>query len=262
MRIKLFLISLLYFFCINSISAQSIDKKITITGSVLDGDKRPIVGSIILIDNQKTGSITDSEGNYKVRVKPNVSKIGIFTFGNGYFEEEIGGRTLIDININGVAFKQGPDWAVVPGELEVNGKSENNSYYRLMGLQGKNSTIGEELVDVGYGQIKKKNLTGNIDFIDGTDKKYASCSTIYDMIQRGGIGVIVNGKSIIIQGSSNFFGSVGPLVIVDGVYFSSDDLDFISPSEVKSISVLKGTSAAIYGSRGYGGAIIIRLKSW
>lgn len=262
MRIKLFLISLLYFFCINSLSGQSIDKKITITGSVLDGDKRPIVGAIIMIDDQKTGSITDSEGNYKVRVKPTVSKIGIFTFGNGYFEEEISGRTLIDINFNGVAFKQGPDWDITPGELDLYRRSENNSYYRLMGLQGKNIVTGEELVDVGYAQIKKKNLTGNIDYIDGADKKYSSCSTIYDMIQRGGIGVMVNGKQIIIQAAANLSGSVGPLVIVDGVYVSSDDLDFISPSEVKSISVLKGTSAAIYGSRGYGGVIIIRLKSW
>jgi hypothetical protein len=262
MRIKLFLIILISFFYINGFYAQSIDKKITITGSVLDGDKRPIMSAIILIDNQKTGSITDSEGNFKVRVKPGASKIGVFTFGNGYFEEEISGRTLININFNGVAFKQGPDWDIVPGELDVNRRGENNSYYRLMGLQGKNIVTGEELVDVGYAQIKKKNLTGNIDYIDGTDKKYASCSTIYDMIQRGGIGVMVNGKQIIIQASANLSGSVGPLVIVDGVYVNSDDLDFISPAEVKSISVLKGTSAAIYGSRGYGGAIIIRLKSW
>jgi TonB-dependent SusC/RagA subfamily outer membrane receptor len=262
MRLKLFFIILLYFFCLYSLSAQSLDKKITITGAVLDSENRPIVDAIIMIDDQKTSSKTDSEGKFKVRVKPNASKIGIFTFGNGYFEERIGGRTLIDISFKIAAFKRGPDWNIAPGELEVNGKSENISFYRLMGLQGKNTAIGEELVDIGYAQIKKKYLTTDISFIDGTKKKYASYSSVYDMIQREVSGVMIFGKKIIIQGASNITGSVGPLVIVDGVSVSSSDLDYIAPSSVESISVLKGTAAAIYGSRGYGGAIIIKTRTW
>jgi TonB-dependent SusC/RagA subfamily outer membrane receptor len=253
MRIKLFLIILLSVICINSISAQSNEKKITITGSVLDVDKRPIPNAIIMIDDQKTSSITDAEGNYKVRAKPNASKIGIFTFGNGYFEEEIGGRTLIDINFKTVAFKQGPDWNIVPGELDKNGRSENNSYYRLMGLQGKNILTGEESVEVGYAHIKKKYLTTNITYIDAANIKYASCHSINDMLQRASPGML---------GTLNLSGNVSPLVVIDGTYCSLSDIDLISPATVESISILKGTSAAIYGQRGYGGAIIIKTKTW
>jgi TonB-dependent SusC/RagA subfamily outer membrane receptor len=260
MRIKLFFIILFSFFCINSISGKSNNKKITITGSVLDVDKRPIVNAIIMIDNQKTNSRTDSYGKYKIKVKPNANRIGIFTYYNGYFEEEIGGRTRIDIRFRSVSLNQGSDWDIAPGEPGENGRRENNSYYSHMGLHGKNITTGEESVNVGYAHIKKKYLTTDITFIDVTNKKFASYSSVYDIIQREASGVMVSGKKIIIQGAGNMFGSVGPLVIIDGVFGDSSDLDYISPLTVESISILKGASAAIYGSRGFGGAIIIQTR--
>jgi TonB-dependent SusC/RagA subfamily outer membrane receptor len=68
---------------------------------------------------------------------------------------------------------------------------------------------------------------------------------------------ILNGQ-VVIQGSKDFFGSVPALIVVDGV--PMDGIPDISPTVVKSIEVLKGTAAAIYGSRGYGGAILIKTK--
>jgi outer membrane receptor protein involved in Fe transport len=92
--------------------------------------------------------------------------------------------------------------------------------------------------------------------IDGTNKKYAAYHSIKEMILREVAGVKIDGSSVIIQGSKDFFGATPALIVVDGV--SSYELPDIPPSSVKSVEVLKGTSAAIYGSRGYGGAVVIK----
>jgi|NGEPerStandDraft_6_1074524.scaffolds.fasta_scaffold67347_2 TonB-dependent SusC/RagA subfamily outer membrane receptor len=230
MKIKLFFLIVLSFLSINSISAQN--KKITITGTVLDASKKPIVNAIIMIDDKKTNSVTDDKGNYRIKVRPPVSKIGVFTFGYGTAEVEINGRTRIDFNFENSSYQQPVDQAITPGEQGVN---------------------------TGYGVVKKKNLTTDVNKVDGTNKKYATYANIGDMIQREVSGCRIAGASVVIQDSGDLFGSVPALIIVDGVYM--DALPNISPITVKSIEVLKGTAAAIYGSRGYGGAIIIKTKS-
>jgi TonB-dependent SusC/RagA subfamily outer membrane receptor len=232
MRIKIFFLILLSVLCLNSVTAQKNSKRMTITGSVVDVAKKPIVNAIIMIDNKKTNSITDSKGNYKIKVKSNASKIGIFTFGNGIIEEEINGRTRINFNFRTGTSRQLPDQDIAPGE---------------------------EAINVGYKHVKKKNLNYPVSKIDGTNKKYASYSSIYDMIQREVSGVQVNGTTIVIQDSKNLWGYVPPLFVVDGIYV--DTIEDIQPSVVESIEVLKGASAAIYGSRGYGGAILIKTKT-
>jgi TonB-dependent SusC/RagA subfamily outer membrane receptor len=78
------------------------------------------------------------------------------------------------------------------------------------------------------------------------------------MIRRQDASIRISGESIIIQDSKDFFGQVPALLVVDGVYVNS--ISNIPPASVESISILKGTSAAIYGSRGYGGAIVIKTK--
>jgi TonB-dependent SusC/RagA subfamily outer membrane receptor len=238
MRFRLILLFCLSAFCFNVLTGQEDSKRITITGNVVDADGKPIENAIVMVDGKKTNTITDYKGNYKIRVKPGCSEIGIFTFGSGIIEEYIDERTVINFT-----FKI------------YSGRS-------LSGITAGSQEIpyGEESVDIGYGHIKRKNLTTDISFIDGTNKKYSSYSTIYDMIQREVSGVLVKNHVIIIQGSRNMFGSVPPLFVVDGTY--TDDISYISPQSVKSISVLKGTAAAIYGSRGFGGAIVIRTKTY
>jgi len=231
MKIKLILLILVSSLCINSITAQKSNKKVTITGTVLNASRGPIVNAIVMIDDQKTNSMTDANGNYKVKVKPTALKIGIFTFGSGTFEDSIKGRTRIDFNFVTTRTQQTTDQTIAPGEQGVN---------------------------TGYGVVKEKNLTTNVNKIDGTNKKYATYHSISEMIQREVSGVKVDGSSVIIQGAKDFFGSVPALIVVDGV--SSYELPDILPSSVKSIEVLKGTAASIYGSRGYGGAIIIKTK--
>ncbi len=232
MKIKVILIMLLSVLCVTTVSAQKSkkNKKIVIEGTVLDVNKAPISNAIIMIDGAKTNSVTNTKGEYKIKVKPTAQTIGVFTFGNGVREEAINGRDHIDIS-----FSTSPDKQ--PNVAQSN---------------------GEEGVNVGYGSVKKKNVITPINSVDGTDKKYASYRSIYDMITRQVSGVRVNGTKVVILGSKDLFGDVPALFVVDGV--PTDDISNISPTVVKSIEVLKGSAAAIYGSRAYGGVILIKTK--
>jgi len=88
-------------------------------------------------------------------------------------------------------------------------------------------------------------------------KKMNTYNNIYQMIQNEVRGVVVNGSSIVIQQPNSFFGSSDPLFVVDGVIVNS--IDHINPVEVKSISVLTGSAASLYGVRGANGVISITL---
>ncbi|MGC1392434.1 MAG: TonB-dependent receptor plug domain-containing protein [Bacteroidales bacterium] len=233
MKTKLFFLFLLAVLSVNNISGQKNNKKITIEGSVVDIKNQPVVNAIIMIDNQKTSSTTDAKGNYKVKVKQNAGKIGIFTFGNGIFEQPINGRTRIDFTLN----------------TQVSPKEVN-----------RNKPDKETEVNVGYGSVNQKNSVYQISKIDTAYKKFATYNSIYDLI-RGelvGQGVRVDpGNNIIIEGSNTLMGPTSPLMVVDGMIVSS--IDYIHPQMVKSIEVLKGASASVYGSRGSNGVILITL---
>jgi TonB-dependent SusC/RagA subfamily outer membrane receptor len=234
MKIKVLVIIMLSVFSFSSMNAQKSNKKVTITGTVLNSSKQPIANAIVMIDGEKTNSLTDAQGKYKIKVKQNAARIGIFTFGSGIKEEEITGRTEIDFNfgVSTPQLQQSTDQTVAHGQQGVN---------------------------TGYGMVKEKNLTTTVDKIDGTDKKYASYSSIRDMIERKVSGVKINDSGeVTIQDSKDLFGSVLALIVVDGVPMNA--LPDIPPIAVKSIEVLKGSAAAIYGSRGYGGVIVIKTK--
>jgi len=216
------------------LSAQKSDK-IVITGTVLDVGQSPILNAIVMIDGKKTEVLTDSKGTYKIRVKPDASRIGIFTFGNGIREEDIAGRDVIDFNFSS-------------GLISTDLPSDHKPDHAV--------ATDKELVNTGYSKVKKKNLTSSISKINGTNSRRTYAS-IYDMI-REIPGVQIHSSGVIIQDSRNLFGFIPALYILDGTPVEA--IDDIPPSTIESIEVLKGTSAAIYGSRGYGGAILITTK--
>jgi TonB-dependent SusC/RagA subfamily outer membrane receptor len=231
MRLKIFLLILLPLLFTGSITAQKSSNKITITGTVLDRNENPVVSAMIMVDGVKTSSMTDSKGVYKIKVKRNAVKIGILSLISGFIEESIEGRTEINFKFSTSAVNQPPDQTVVKGE---------------------------EGVDMGYNYVRKKDITSPVNVIDGTKKKYTSYRSISEMITREASGVKYNGSNYIIQDSKDFFGTVSALLVLDGTYV--DTFDGVSPTSVESITVLKGTSAAMYGSRGYGGVIVIKTR--
>jgi TonB-dependent SusC/RagA subfamily outer membrane receptor len=231
MKIKVFFLILLFIIFTPNSWGQKNNKKILVSGFVSDLNKKPIKGAIIFIDNQKTDVTTNDNGFYKIKVRPTATKIAVFTLMNGLNEAEISGRTTINFNLK-----------VAAGSPKNDFQNQSN----------------EETVNVGYGTMKKKDLTTQVGKIDGTNKKYLSYTNIYDMIRGELPGVQVIGKSILIQGPSSINLSTEPLMVIDGIAVTS--IDDISPQNVKSIEVLKGAAASIYGSRGSNGVIMIYLK--
>lgn len=230
MRTKIFFLILLSVLCFNGLTAQKRDKKVTISGYVLDKYQFPVANASILIDNENTNLVTDTKGYFKVKVSPSAAKISIRIPMSGIIEESIDGRKRINFSLD----------TSIPQQMD-------NLY-----------NAEDEEINVGYGTEMKKNLTTPVNKIDGTEKKFASYSTIYDMIRGEVPGVRVSGKSIKIQNASSFLMGTEPLFVIDGVTVQS--IDLVMPQMVKSIEVLKGASASIYGSRGSNGVILITMK--
>lgn len=204
-------------------------RKTTITGSVQDSKGFPVENARILVDGKKTKSLTDEEGKYMVRVSKNASSIGIETPFENITGELIENRKRIDFRLS----------VSLPLNIQA-------------GMQGQD-------VNIGYGSIKDKYLTTRVQNIDGRNKKYASYSTIYEILRREFSGVRVSNETVVIEDSRNLYGSIPALLVVDGVYVRT--LSGIAPTSVKSISILKGSSASIYGSRAFGGAVVITTKN-
>ena len=120
--------------------------------------------------------------------------------------------------------------------------------------------VKEESVDVGYGSVKKNDLTENVKSTkaEGANNRYSSYSNIYDLIRNEVPGVRGTGSNIFLVEPSSINLSNEPLYVVDGTPVSS--LEGIEPGMVKSVSALKGSSASIYGSRGANGVFLITLK--
>jgi len=234
MKPKELFLTALMLMCFISLPAQKGGSRTEINGTVLDESGKPISNAIILIDGKNTSTVTGPDGKYKIKVKPGVLRLGVLTFTSGVMEESIEGRTEIN-------FRFGTSSG---GNQSAVGIDDNKP--------------GEEVVNTGYSHVRRKEAGLDIDKIDGTNKKYAGYSTIYDMIEREVSGVKRSGNGFIIRDSKDFFGSVPALLVVDGTYV--DDISGIKPTEVSSIEVLKGASASMYGSRGYGGVIIIKTK--
>ena len=113
---------------------------------------------------------------------------------------------------------------------------------------------------IGYGYISDKDKTTAIQTVNPDHTTYARYSDMYDLIISQFAGVQITNGEIIIRGPSSFQGSSAALIVVDGVILDSEILNTISPVDVKSISVIKDGSSAIYGSRGANGVLIIETR--
>lgn len=226
-RICLFILFSLLIFSVSS--GQKNNKKIVITGQVTDARQRPLIGALIFLDGRNTNVATDNEGSYKLKVRPDADSLTVVTFTSGMSTVAIAGRTTINFVLGGSELAQ----------KKIEGKKAD-----------------DQKVDIGYGDVNQKNLLTQVSTIDGQNSKYATYKNIYEIL-KGTPGVIVRGNSVQIQGQASFNSGTEPLYVVDGMVVGS--VDGISPSMVESISVLKGSSASIYGSRGANGVILITL---
>ena len=140
-----------------------------------------------------------------------------------------------------------------------NVKIDKNTKFVAVNLKLK---PGEQNLEnaIGYGYISDKDKTTAVSTVNPDHTTYSRYSDIYDLIISQFAGVQITNGEIIIRGPSSFQGSSAALIVVDGVISDSEVLRTISPIDVKSISVIKDGSSAIYGSRGANGVLIIETR--
>ncbi len=111
---------------------------------------------------------------------------------------------------------------------------------------------------VGYGYINKEDLSYAVDHLQGENNDFCNYSNIYELLRGRFSGITVADGKIYVRGSTNFVGQTQAVIFVDGVETSS--IGWISPCDVESIDILKDSNAAIYGTRGANGVVLIRTK--
>jgi TonB-dependent SusC/RagA subfamily outer membrane receptor len=229
MKSRLLLILLLFAVPATILCGQAGNKKITITGVITDVNQKPVAGATILVDNKNTNKVTNNKGAFKVKVKSDAKKISVMSVSGAVAESEINGKTKINFSL--------PIDVLKEANIQKDDKNEED-------------------INVGYGKVKRKNLVTPVGKVNDTNHRFADYQNIYDVL-RGQPGVQVNGTSIKIQGASSLMSGTDPLLVVDGIPVSS--IDGIQPYTIKSIEILKGSAASIYGVRGANGVILITL---
>lgn len=209
---------------------QKKNKLITVNGMVTDTSMAPVYGALIIVNWESSGATSRRDGSFRIRIRPDTKIVGVYTSNLGSALTEFEGQTSLNFVLDG-------------REALVNFTPPESARDRK--------------VDVGYAIVKRKDLSTDVGYIDGQADINKGYSNIYDMMVGMVPGVQVVGNKITIRGINSLNANTDPLLVVDGVVVSS--IDNINPNQVESITVLKGSDAAIYGSRGGSGVILITL---
>ncbi|MGX1930566.1 SusC/RagA family TonB-linked outer membrane protein [Flagellimonas sp. 2504JD4-2] len=205
---------------------------ITVSGTVTDEQGEPLPGASIILKGTTIGVQTDFDGNYSLT---NVDPSGILVF------SYIGYRSQ---------------------ELPVNGQVTIN-----VALQ-EDTQFLDEVVVVGYGELKVKDLTSAITTVNSEVLDLAPVGQPMQALQGrvAGLQIVNNGgpgqsPTVRVRGIGSYdTGASGPLFVVDGAFFN--DIAFLNPTDIESVSILKDASAAaIYGVRAANGVVLIETKS-
>lgn len=204
----------------------------TITGTVTDNKQEPLIGvNVVVKGNTSVGAITDLNGKYSLSVPEGKATL-VFSY-IGYVTQEVsvGSRNTVDV--------------VLVDDAQAL----------------------DEVVVVGYGVVKKRDLVGSIASVKSQDITAVPTSNVLESMQGKIAGLDMTRSSgqpgsafnFTIRGNRSLTASNAPLILVDGIAYGTD-ID-INPNDVESIEVLKDASTtAIYGSRGANGVILVTTK--
>lgn len=204
----------------------------TITGTVTDNKQEPLIGvNVVVKGNTSVGAITDLDGKYSLSVPEGKATL-VFSY-IGYVTQEVsvGSRNTVDV--------------VLVDDAQAL----------------------DEVVVVGYGVVKKRDLVGSIASVKSQDITAVPTSNVLESMQGKIAGLDMTRSSgqpgsafnFTIRGNRSLTASNAPLILVDGIAYGTD-ID-INPNDVESIEVLKDASTtAIYGSRGANGVILVTTK--
>ncbi len=217
-------------FCIGGQRLSAQDTGITLRGVIVDDSGLPIIGAAIFEEGKTSnGAVTDTDGRFTIRVDNRNAVLTVSSLG----------YVTITLNASDAAFTSG---VIVLEEDTV----------RL-----------DDAVVIGYGTVRREDMTGSVTAIRAEEINRGAVSSSYELLQGKVPGLLVlSDGTIRIRGLSSLNASNDPLIVVDGVPLSSNDLASIDPDDIDSFSVLKDASAAaIYGSRAASGVILVTTKA-
>lgn len=208
--------------------AQNVD----VSGTVIDANGEPLIGVTVMVDGSSNGTATDLDGNYSLKAVPSKGKL-VFSY-IGYTQQviDVKGRKQINVTMT------------------------------------EDSKALDELVVVGYGTIKRSDLTGSVSTVDAGQITAKGSASVLEAMQGTVPGVSITKASgrtngsidIEIRGKSSINSDTKPLFVVDGI--QTGDISFLNPQDIERIDILKdASSTAIYGSRATAGVVMITTKS-
>lgn len=224
-----YLISFVLLLCSYSAFAQN---TVTVSGQIVGDDGLPLVGAAVIIAGTQTGTAADLDGKYTLNAKNG----DVLVFSCIGFEED---RRTVD------------------------GKNPVNVVLR------SDAKMLQETVVIGYGSVKKEDLTGSVGVVNMGDIANPTLISADQALQGRVAGMDIQssggepgeGSSIRIRGTRSINASNDPLIVVDGIVDAVESFSDINPDDIKSISVLKdASSTAIYGARGSNGVILVTTK--
>lgn len=206
------------------------EQTITVSGNIKDVSNEPIIGASIKVENSTTGTITDFNGNFTLKAPANANLLISYV---GYASQ----------------------------------KSKVSSTPISIILQEDAAKL-DEVVVIGYGQVKRANLTGAVSSIamkEVQDFPAPNLATVLSGRMPGvhisePTGNVIGSASITVRINGSFATTGYPLYVIDGFIRDVDAFNRLDPSEVESVSVLKDASAAVYGVRGANGVILVATK--
>lgn len=209
---------------------QAVDQQSTVKGTVVDINGEPVIGASVKVDGGTTGTITDLDGNFSLLVPAGAKLVISF----------VGYQTQV------ITVKPGTPLKVVLKE---------------------DAELLDEVVVVGYGTVKRANLTGAVSSVKMDDLKDIPATNLSAVLMGTMPGVSVSestgnplaNASIKIR-TSGSWNSEPPLYVIDGFIRDDTYFNMLDPSEIDNISVLKDAAAAVYGVRGAGGVILVTTK--
>ena len=201
----------------------------SVTGRVVDEKGEPLIGVSIQVKGTKLGTVTDFDGNFKLNAPADATLVISY----------VGFRTQ---------------------EIELKGRSD------CQVSMVPDDQLLDEVVVVGYGVVKKSDLTGSVGSVKSDVISARGSTSVMESLQGQGAGVTItqassragDGFSIQIRGKSSL-NEAEPLYVIDGVV--CDNMDFLNPMDIEKVDVLKdASSTAIYGSRATNGVLMITTK--
>lgn len=200
-----------------------------VSGTVKDANGDPIIGATVMESGTQNGTITDLDGNFTLDLKNGGS-----------------------LNVSYVGMK--------PQSLATAGKTK----FSIV-LEDDATTLNDVVV-VGYGTMKKSDLTGSVSSVNTEQLNAKGAASVLGNLQGStpGVNITTQGRpgespAIEIRGKSSINSDVTPLYVVDGVM--CDDIDWLNPQDIEKIDILKdASSTAIYGSRATAGVVMVTTK--